>query len=938
MEGGKIKSNSLTKRQRDAVQHFKGPALVIAGPGAGKTFVITERVKKLILSYGVDAKKILVTTFTEKAADELKVKLAQTLGSDAEQIHISTVHSFCKSMLEKYFLHHEYGANINVLDEDEKRLFIELNKAKLGISYWKYGKPHNLKKRWNYISDIMSFYSAMTRNRIKTDDLIKELKKQDNLSEEDEKIIKSYDTYLNLLYKERKMDFSLLQTKFLELIENNKNVLEDIKSEFEFLLVDEYQDTSPMQDKIFRYLTGKKNNIFVVGDENQSIYGFRGASIRNFKNFVSVYPNAKEYFLKVNFRSSETIVNFSNNVFEKEMSKILEAKRRKGEQIRLIYGKDSEETAKKTVNLIKKLKENEIISKYGDVALLFRSVKGHSPEYIKYLSKEGIPFVTFGDEKFLDREEIRNVIYLMSYVTQELYLEGKFRKWSDWWRKDVFLSDFFDFSDKTKEVIKKADFNLFDLRYEEDFKNKGFSDREDIKKLMNLNRLKYDVQREKESFGDLQKGKNSLLKIFYKILNYSGYFTKLMEKGDEDSKEKLHNLGKFSEIISKYLEVSKKENMKGFLWYMYNHGGSINQYKIENENTVKILTVHRAKGLEFPVVFLCCLNEGRFPLSYKDRSMIKIPTKFLDKEEGEEEKEEFYQEERRLFYVGVTRAQDNLIFTASDKHRVKRFKKSRFLEIVEDEITYDSEFKLPNEKEYQVEKRIPALNYSAINAFIDCPLRYTLTYDFGFVTPPSFMQNLGTFIHNTLQRIHENMKEGKEISPSEMREIVDFYWMDLPISKKKNDSMKKNLVKEFVSYYIKAKDVYKDILAIEESFSHIDDNMIIRGKIDLIVKDKDGDISLIDFKARKKEGIEKTNVDKQLQIYAYCLDKEYDIDKLYAYTFQDNKMTKFPVNKQRTKKFLKDISKKIAKEDFHKQKNEFCKDCQFNFYCWGEKE
>jgi len=927
-------SIEVTETQNQAINHYMGPALVIAGPGAGKTFVVTERVKTLILKYGINPKNILVTTFTEKAASELKIRLAKTVGKDAELIQISTIHSFCKSMLEKYALNHEYGGDIDILDEESQKLLIDLNKTYLGLAYWKDGKLINIKNSFNYINQIRSFYDILTQNKIDTNKLIEALNKENKLSEEDILIIQSYDRYLDILHNEKKLDFASLQTMFYDLINNNQNILKEIQENFIFILVDEYQDTSPIQDKIFRMLSGENQNLFVVGDENQSIYGFRGASIKNFKNFLLNYPGAKSYFLNINFRSTKTIVNFSNQVFEDAIKKELESRRREGEKLKLVYGEDSDSTAKETIDLIKKLKEKGIIKKYGDISLLFRSLKNHSGEYIKYLSEEGIPYVTFGDGKFLDREEIKTIVYLMSYVTQELYNDNKFISWKDWWRKDLFLNDFFNFSLETKNIIANGKFNLYDLVDDNDFKINGFTDEEDILKIKKLNKLKYEVEIDKDSFGDQFIGKNSLLLIFYKLLDYSGYFKRLMERNTSEDKEILINLGKLSTIINRYMDISKKEDIKGFLWYIYNSNMDIDQDKIEDETTIKLMTVHQAKGLQFPVVILCCLNEGRFPLRYKDRHIIPIPKQFLEKKEYEDDLEDFLQEERRLFYVGLTRAQDNLIFTASKKHKVKKMEKSRFLDIIPKEMLIDEDYKLVAEKEYILEKNVPNLNYSAINTFIDCPLRYNLIYEYGFATPPSFMQKMGTFIHNVLRCIHEEIKKGNEISPPKMREIVDRYWLNLPMSQKKNQEWRDNKLRELVKYYITIKDHYKEILAIEESFSHIDDNMIINGRVDLIVKDNEDNNCIMDFKARKKKGIEETNVDKQLQIYNYCLDKKYKINKLVAYTIEDTQKTYFPIDNEKTREFLYNISKKIAKEDYHKQKNSLCPQCQFNFYCW----
>jgi len=931
------KKNDFTKNQIDVIMHNKGPALVIAGPGAGKTLIVTERVRKLIQEKNVDPKTILVTTFTEKSANELKVKLAKTVGKDAELLHVSTIHSFCKSMLEKYYLYHDYGANIDVLDEESQKLLIDLNKTKLGIAYWDGRRVKERKSRFNFIKDVSSFYDKLTQHNINPADLINYLQDNEGVSDGDIEIIEGYSKYQDMLKENKKIDFALLQTLFYQLIEKDENVLKDVQNTYEFLLVDEYQDTSPIQDKIFRLIAGDKQNLFVVGDENQSIYGFRGASLKNFKNFIKRYPGAETYFLNVNFRSTETIVNFSNEVFEKGVRKELEARRNKGEKIKIIRGEDCDDSAKKAVDLILEMKKNGIINSYGDACLLFRSLKGHAKEYIKYLDKEGIPYVTFGDGQFFERREIQTAVYLISYVTQELYTDNRFEKWKTWWKKDLFLDDVFNLSDETKEVINEGGFELYSLHSEGDFRKAGFTNLKDISKLSKLNKLKYDIQRDRDAHGDMKYGINSLLNIFYKILDYTGFFEKTMSDKSIQNKEILQNLGKLSDVISKYQEIREKDDIKGFLWYVYKSSGDIDQDKVEDANTVKLMTVHKAKGMEFPVVFLCCLVEGRFPLTYKNREMINIPKKFLEKNGDDDEREEFYQEERRLFYVGLTRAQDNLIFTTSDKIISQKGKKSRFLELIPEHMILDCEMKICTEKRYEVNREVPNLNYSAINTFVDCPLRYTLIYDYGFKTPASFTQNLGLFVHNTLQRINESIKKKKEILPAQMKEMVDTYWIDLPMSKDKNKHLKDKHIKQFINYYLTANEDFKEILAIEESFSYIDDNMIIKGKVDLIVRDKDDNVCLIDFKARGQKGIEDTNVGKQLQMYDYCLDTRYNIDKLIAYTFTDNKRTEFPVDKEYISEFLTDMSIKMAKEDFQKQKNAMCDECSFKFYCWSDK-
>lgn len=925
----------LTEGQQKAINHIQGPAITIAGPGAGKTFVITERVKNLIENHHIDPRNILVTTFTEKAANELKVRLAKTIGKKAETIHISTIHAFCKSMLEKYFLYHHFGADIDVIDEESQSLILELNKTGFGLAEWSSAKRRvvEVKKTFNFIKDVKSFFDKVTTNRIDPDGLIAKLRSSGQLPAEDEKVIHAYKAYREHLRAEKKMDFAMLQSEFYSLITGHPEVLEDIQHDLTYIMVDEYQDTSPIQDRIFRLVAGKARNLFVVGDQNQSIYKFRGASVANFMRFKDEYPDAEEYLLNVNFRSTATIIDLANQVFYAGVQKTLEARRRAGEKIRLVWGETSEDTAEKAVRQIKEMKDAGIIGTHGDVALLFRSLKNHSPEFIKYLERAGIPYVTYGDGRFFDRDEIQTMLFLLSYVTQELYIDNRFKDWQHWWRRDMFLSDFFGFSEETREVIRGGQFKLFELETGKDFENLGFKNKRDIDTLLKLNHLKREVKQEKRDFEDIEESKYSLLVIFYKILDYTGFFRRILMDKSPENREKLQNLGRLSRIIRKYIETRKKEDVKGFFWYIYRNAESFDQEKPEDPDCVKLLTVHRAKGMEFPVVFLCCLNEGRFPLKYKENEFIPIPGDLLGAEDIAQAREEFFDEEKRLFYVGLTRAQDVLIFTGSDKHRVQRWKKSRFLEAIPQEFFSDARFELKNEKHYIRPKDTPMLNYSAINAFIDCPFRYDLVYNFGFTTPASFMQTVGVFIHNTLQRIHENMKKGRALSEEEIERIVRTYWIALPLSKKKNEDMRNNFVKRFVQYYRNVKDKFMEILTIEASFSHIDDNMIVKGKADLILKDNNGDVCLVDFKARTCKGIQETFVGRQLQIYDYCLDTEYHIEKLFAYTFYDHEMVSFFGDRTETAGFLKEISENICRDHYPTGNAAYCRGCEFDFCC-----
>ncbi len=915
----------LTEEQTEAVKHFCGPALVVAGPGSGKTMVMSRRAKYLINEKDVLPKNILVTTFTEKAANQLKVRLSKTIGKKAARINISTIHSLYKTSLERYAMEHDLGAGFEVLDNDAQKLFVQVNKFNLGIfrRKWLKGKK---------VEEFIGLYNFLTRNDIDIEELENALIEEGEFSDENHKVINSYKKYLDLLKRGKKIDFDNLELRFYRLIcDKEGKVLEDIRKRFQFILIDEYQDTNSIQDKIFRKIAAPENNIFVVGDSNQSIYGFRGASIQNFINFNKNYPNTKTYYLSTNFRSTENITELSNKVFKEKVIQELKSRRRKGEKSILITDETADSVAEKAIDLVIKMRDNGIIKKYGDVALLFRNWS-HSKEYVKYLRQKGIPYVTLGGGGLIDRVEVKTMLYLISYVVnKKLCLSKKFIKWDSWWNISAFNTEVLGFSAETKKALDNLKTDLYKLKNKSDLNGIGIIDDRDINKIIKLNELrkKYD-----------EKVYSSPLEVFYKILDCAGYMNRLLVQDDDRIKEKLFNLAKLSEFISKY-EGMNKNDIIGFYWFIYSLSDKLDQIKIENENTVKIMTIHKAKGLEFPVVFICSLLKGRLPMSFrKEQFILPIPDRlYLNQEEVEHKKKAFYEEERRIFYVGITRAQDNLILTSSDKINTQRRDKSKFLKEIEGYLSTETDLKLQIENTYNVVKNTPNLNHSAINTYIDCPFRYNLVYNYGFVTSRSSMQNRGIFMHSVVQEINHELKCNHDVKEGFVEELVDKYWIPVHQDKDKDNRFKMKNLQYLKLYCSNAPKLYKKIIAIEEPFTYITDSMIINGRIDLIAEDINGNINLVDFKARKAKGkngeniMKDTGVDKQLEMYDYCLGDKYKINKLCAYTLMDQEITEFMPEKENIKKFLRRMADRMNKESFEKNNGALCKICDFSFCC-----
>ena len=667
-----------TKSQINAAKHFEGPLLIVAGPGSGKTRVLVERVAYLVKKKHIDPGNILVITFTIKAAEELKTRLSLCVGPEIISMQVSTIHSFCHEILMKYSDYHELGATFDVLDNEMQLMFLRANFYKLGIN-----KFINMGR----ISEVVHGFNKCGENIISTDELSEYLKKRypDNNKYQD--FCNSYRNYLILMNKEKKIDFAGLQINVLNLLNDNKSVLEKIQNQYKFILVDEYQDTNPIQDEFFDLISDPHNNLCVVGDEDQSIYAFRGADPWNFIRFKEKYDS--EYVsLDKNFRSTSNIVNLFNHFMEKYRSypKKIEPSRECGNQIILLKSEDINDEAKNVVKAIKQLEEQKIIPHYGYVALLFRSVRYHANKIIAELKKNDIPYTVKGHGSFLDREEIRTILYMLSYVDRPSY-DDKFKSWNSWWNISMFETEFFNLKEKTIHSLYNLDkgFDLSSLIEIKDFITIGIEDENDINKLKQLNELKVELS---------NKPKN-ILDIFYDILEISGYLKWLIEDESPKNQEKIFNLAQLSSILNKYEYMNRKPKIKDFMWYLYllPKGMQYDEHVVDNPFSVKISTVHQSKGLEFPVVFVCSVIKNRFPgKKKKEKNLVPIPEELLLKfkkrditflAEDTLMPDEFEMEERRLFYVAMTRAQDVLVVSTADKIKVNKVGFSPYIKEIE---------------------------------------------------------------------------------------------------------------------------------------------------------------------------------------------------------------------------------------------------------------
>ena len=586
---------TLNDKQLEAVKHKDGPCLVLAGAGSGKTKVLTQRIINLIDS-GVSPYNILAITFTNKAAKEMRNRVENELGSITDSIFIGTFHSFGLRILRENYIDIGYTSNITILDTDDAKAIVKRILKENGYDPAKYE-----------IRTIINKISSTKNDGISPDEYTKLF-----LNDLDIVIGLVYKEYTKLLKDNNSVDFDDLLLKPVELLKKNKIILEKYQERFRYILVDEYQDTNSIQYELCKMLAKKYNNIFVVGDANQSIYSWRNADYRNILNFEKDYKNAHVVLLEENYRSTNTILKAANSVIKNnnEGTKLnLWTSIGDGEKVEYIRVEDEIKESSFVINKIK-----ELVSEgysYSDFAVLYRT-NAQSRTVEEAFVRNNIPYNIIGSYYFYNRKEIKDLIAYLNLIyntNDSVSLErvintpkrGIGTKTIDNIREKANMNDIslFDAIDSGKEL----EFKKLILELIEDSKTMNLSDLiEDVLVKTGLRR-EYELDKSIESDT--------------KVENLNEF--KSLAVNFEDNG--IYDLSTFLENI---MLVSDK-----------------GQYA-EDDNNVNIMTLHSAKGLEFNIVFILGMEEGIFPHSRSFESAKEL------------------EEERRLCYVGITRAKKKL--------------------------------------------------------------------------------------------------------------------------------------------------------------------------------------------------------------------------------------------------------------------------------------
>ena len=630
----------LNKEQQQAVQHTEGPLLILAGAGSGKTKVLTVRIAHL-LAQGVNPYEILAITFTNKAAKEMKSRVEGLVGDVANRIWLSTFHSFCAKFLRfelDNFL--GYNSNFTIYDTSDSQAVI---KAAL--------KALNLDDKYYPVGAMLAVISDAKNKLLFASDFRKQAK-----DFYQQKVADVYEYYERELRKNNALDFDDLLLVAVKLLQSNKDVLDKYSKRFRYVMIDEYQDTNHAQYLLAKLLASHWKNIAVVGDADQSIYAWRGADIQNILDFEKDYPNCTSIKLEQNYRSTKIILDAANAVIENNEGrpkKNLWTDKTEGAKIQHFTAQSEHEEAAFIGDTIAKKHDIHGVP-YGDMAILYRT-NAQSRVLEEALIKRALPYIMVGGTKFYDRKEIKDVL---------AYLR-------------VLYNPFDDLSLLRIINVPKRSIGATTVAKLQDYaRANGTSLFMTLTQLHLVDSIKGKTKEKLEEFGILiftlvaEMEDRTVLDILESILDRTGYLSQLEESTDPQDQARAENIGELLSVAKDFQDTNPSGTVEDFLEQvaLVNDVDSFEQ----EESKVTLMTLHAAKGLEFPIVFLGGLEEGLFPHS---RTLMNP---------------EEIEEERRLAYVGITRAEKELYISNATTRtvfgRTSSYLPSRFIDEIPEEL------------------------------------------------------------------------------------------------------------------------------------------------------------------------------------------------------------------------------------------------------------
>lgn len=942
--------------QRQAISISKGPVLITAGPGTGKTYTLVQRVIYLIEECGAKPEEIFIATFTEKAAKELVTRITNELASrnitvNVNEIYVGTFHSLCLRIIKEHLEFTRLKRNYRLLDTFDQQYLVFRNiykfKAIDGIDTV---MPKG--SSWKWAQAICEFSNNLTEELVDIEAMSEDSDTEISI------LAEIVTVYQSLLKEENLIDFSAIQTECYRLLIENESILDELRQAIKYIMVDEYQDTNYIQEQIV-FLLGTHKNICVVGDDDQGLYRFRGATIRNILEFPAKFAvgECKIIPLVVNYRSDSDIVDFYNKwmlttsgakfkfLWDKfRYSKRIEPHEKSNIKspcvVKLSSQEDEDEWHEKILAFIQRLKDSGKLTDYNQLAFLFSSVKHERVTSLAgFLEKNGINVYSPRSDMFFKRDEIKQVLGCLMLMFPN-YVRG----------------------------LEQGDYQFLQPEHYFYFRDCIMSANEIVKQPENKDLLKFIRAHGKEHVTISANGGTTdytYSGLLYQMFMFEPFrcildtdlsvnvvdirptrnlalLTQVIGKY-----EYLHNI---DVLIGKYIDSNTERMFNLYLKLLID--GGITEYEDDAEyapsGCVSFLTIHQSKGMEFPVVFVDSL--GNVPRkSYKD-ILNKVEDKYYHRPAFEPYDEMKFFDFWRLYYTAYSRAQDLLILTCDENKRTpSKYFTDLYSELQSVNALDLNEFNFKTVKKMNLKDTFSFTSH--ITVYETCALQYKFYKELEFMPIRQGAMLFGTLVHETIEDIHRAAlrDETEKITKENITSWFESNYISLVKTEHGYlaEPQRMAALNQVLRYADRQHGDWSTIQQAEVDVSLVQPDYIIEGKIDL-VKGVDGTVELVDFKAEKKPDMVKMrerleHYRRQLHIYAYLIEQRtgQKVSKMHLYYTGEengNPMISFPYTKSAidgTVAAFDDTVHKILKKDFKKCADNptTCRNCDFRFYC-----
>ncbi|MGU2283573.1 ATP-dependent helicase [Pseudomonas aeruginosa] len=954
-----VLQSKANPQQLEAILATDGPVLIIAGPGSGKTFTLVERIVYLITHKGVAPESLLVVTFTDKAARELTTRISNRLAElniqfNLNEMHLGTFHSICLRLLEDYREFTRLKRSFTLFDQFDQQYFLyqhikdfrELPDAQLVMG-------HDQTGRWAQSENLLKWLNKVSEEALDAA----------MLAAAPEVEIRALATcfakYQELLNEHNSLDFSGIQYEALQLLEKRPEVLAQLRDKLTHLMVDEYQDTNTIQERILLLLAGERSNLCVVGDDDQGLYRFRGATIRNILEFPALFNDGqcKQVKLTVNYRSHPDIIRFYNEWMKEQVWDDGTRVFRFAKQIvpreddfpdlptavRLTASDDNGDTTNwhaEVLAFLNGLKGSGQLSDWNQVAFLFRSVKNDKVVALaRFLEAQGVPVFSPRSNMFFEREEIRLMIGALIFLFPQF---PKVRMWAE---------------GVTLPIWDYYDHQCFKLFIDE------------LRKPENKAMLDWARPLAKRHAVLTQNTDYAFSGLFYQLLQFPLFSRFLTEEAVQGvgKGRAARNLGTFSKLLTKFeylhfvsvlnpewLEKNLRDLFNQFLRFLQD--GGIGEYEDEAEyapkGCVSFLTIHQSKGLEFPVV-VCGSLEAVPRKQYSALDVLLEDGGYLSKERFEPldhiKSFDFW----RLFYTAFSRAQNLLVLAAQEKQGHGKSPSKYFERLFYElpswrdvdllALTFEAVKQINLKREYSFT--------SHITVFENCAEQYRFFKELEFAPIRESPMLFGTLVHQTIEDIHKTVLRGEEGSIN-FDAIKGWFSTNYAMLSKKErvylaPSSQQAALLHVLRYYERENGHWDRIKEAEVEISLIKEQYILKGSVDLIRGEQDT-VEIIDFKSEKKPDMEKDRdrlrqYQSQLEVYAHLVEERtgQKVSRMHLYyTGEDggNPYVSFSKDDRAIGKTIArfdDIVARIERQDYAitARPAKLCQSCDVRAYC-----